>query len=274
MDRFDWVEVEPPADRRPKPVSDTPSAYELGKQKRASGDFAGAAEDFQRAVGADDHNYAAWVLRVDSLVRAGHLVEADTVSADALQNYGQVRPFYAARALVLAHQNRIDAAYRNSDISLDDGKRYWYARCVRGEVLLKDGVENRFEALRHFEESIGFAQAPWHPCFLAGWSLLQAGLSTLAAPHFADAAHHNPLAAAPWLFLGDCFHELRLYDQAMFYYRRVVELEPKHPLVLDRQRACSPKTFGLMDLFQKDLLHDRWREAMLRALDRPNPDDL
>ncbi len=121
-------------------------------------------------------------------------------------------------------------------------------------------ISQRKQALACLEDAVSWADPAWEAHFAAGWMLLDAELPTLAAGHFAEAGHAKPYASIAWLCLGDCFRALRLYDQALFYYQRVTELEPTHDLALKRQKECSPKLFGLMRVFNRNALRKRWNE--------------
>jgi tetratricopeptide (TPR) repeat protein len=285
VDRFDWLELDStPGYAAPKAAApgsrhapavrrmptDAPSFYQAAREMRHAGHFGAAVDFYRRAVGFDDHLYAARVELIDTLVRGGRLDEADAASIEAVENYRQVRVLYASRALALAHRKRMEEALSYSEASLDGNDASWYATCVRGEILIRQDVALRFEAETLFERATSQATIPWEPQFIAGWVFLDARQYALAAAHFADAAHWNPRAPLCWLCLGDAFRELRLYEQAMFYYQRVIEIEPANELALERQKACAPLIYGLMRLLRKDTLHERWRKEVLKALGRGN----
>jgi len=263
MDRFDWLELskvpkEAQSGRLPgKPPHDGPSFYTAARRMREAGHFRAATAYYQRAVGFDDHNYQARAEWIDTLIRANHLQEAAACATEALDTFRQVRPFYAARALTLAHTGQAALAYPLSDVSLE-GEPSWYACVVRAEVLLKDSLQNRDEALRFLERALEIAHGKWEPYFVAGIILLDAGWPTLAAAHLAEAVHIKPGAAAGLLCLGDCFRDLGLYDQALFYYQKILDTTPKHEAALERQRACAPRLFGLMRPFRTEDLRKRW----------------
>lgn len=289
MDRFDWIELDAkapaPAAQAPRETSfkrtrphDAASFSSAAREMRAAGYFDAAVEYFRKALGFDDHDYGAWVGLVDSLVRAKQLASADTISAEAVKNYRQVRMLYAARALVLGHLDQLNEAFGYSEVSiardehLAGDERPWYARCVRGELFLKVGAPYRFDALDCFEQGIELADKPWEACFLSGLALLEAQYPVLAASFLADAAHFNPRSAICWLLLGDAFRALRLYDQAMFYYQCVIELEPTHDVALARQRECHPHLYGLMSALRRPDLRKRWRREFEQALERGGTD--
>ena len=271
MDRFDWLELDGGSrEAKPsrEPLREQPhnaaTFYAAGRALRESGHFDAAAAYFEKAVGLDDHHYAARLGYIDSLVRARKIDEADAASAKALDAYRQVRPFYAARVVVLAHRGRAAEAWPLSDVSITDSGRSPYAWCARAELLLKQDPDSREDALSILGQAIDAAEHRWEPYFLGGWMLLDAKLPVLAAGYFAEAAHHAPHTPASWLFLGDCFRELRLYEQALFYYQRVIELEPTHEIALERQKHCGPFLYGLMKAFRREDLERRWKEEFER----------
>ena len=265
MDRFDWLElaVEAPASAR-KPHSyglmrapdDGPTYYLAARRMRESGHFKAAAHCYSQAIGFDERNYGAWVEYIDTLVRAKQLVTADEVSQTALNNYGLVRQFYASRALVLAQDGNMSDAFGHSDVSLD-GERNWYCVAVRAELLL-NSRGNRSTACELLVEAVDRAEDRWEPHFVGGCILLDAQHPALAAAYFSETAHYNPRAVIGWICLGDCFHALKLYDQALFYYQKATELEPTHEVALDRQKNCVPRLYGLTRLFHQVSLRKRW----------------
>jgi tetratricopeptide (TPR) repeat protein len=261
MDRFDWIELDKvaaPADTtiREEP-KDGPSFYRAARRMREAGHFGAAAALYQRAAGFDEHFYAAWVEWIDTLVRANHLEEADRRSREALDAYRQVRVFYAARALVLARFGQLAEAYSHVDISLEQAPM-WYSRLVRAEVLLRDSLEHRGAALECLVAGTRGADAPWEPHFIGGLVLLDAGWPAQAAAFFGEAVHVKPTAVAGLLCLGDCFKSLRLYDQALFYYHKAIEVEPANELALARQRDCAPRLYGLTKAFRQEDLRKKW----------------
>jgi tetratricopeptide (TPR) repeat protein len=270
MDRFDWIELEsaapvtaaqPEAHAQRAMPHDGPSFYRAAREMRASGHFRTASDFYQKAVGFDTHLHDAWVEWVDTLVRAKQLDQADAVSARALETHRQVRPIYAARALALGKMGKIAEAEPLAQVGVEGTEATWYGLCVRGELLLLQDSEFRVEALKQFDKALRKDLRAWESAFLAGWALLDAQLPTLAAAFFAEAAHRNTRVPICWLCLGDCYQELRLYEQAAFYYRRVAELEPTHELAQDRIDRAESLTHGLMRLFRREDLHKRWSQA-------------
>jgi len=203
-------------------------------------------------------------------VRAGKVDEADSVSRDAVKNYGQVRLFYASRALALAHRGAFDEALPASEVSIEGEELHWYALCSRAELLLRMSHENRVQACTLLEKAVEKG-AGWEPHFIGGHALLDAGWPALAAGYFGEAVRCMPSAAAGLMYLGDAFHALRLYDQAMFYYQKAIEVEPNHELALERQKACAPSLFGLTRVFRRDDLRKRWNREFEKLVKHWEP---
>lgn len=284
MDRFDWLEIdstpmlmEPPAKsvKSADPVApapampdDGPSFHRAARKMREAGHMKAAADFYRNAVGFDDKNYAAWVELIDTLVRAGRLEEADAISLEAHTNFRQVRSLYAARALALAHRGKFKEALPLSNISVEDQPPHWYARCVRGDIYLRMNASNRQSALSLFEDAAALTKEKWEVFLMAGWALLDAGCPALAAGHLSEAAHLRPSAPNAWLCLGDAFYELRLYDQALFYYQRVTELEATHELGIKRQQALVGMRFGLLRALDPRKLSGNWRARFDKAIER------
>ncbi len=266
-DRFNWLEINTGERGRTVPSPrvrphDASSFYQAARNMRESAHLAAACEYYRKAIGLNDQHYGAWCELIDTLVRNNQLDFADQVSSDAFSNYRQVRLFYAARALVLAHRRQYQEAFPLISVALEGDPGAWYPRTVMGELLLRFERENRFEAQRFFEEAIERASNPWEPYFLAGWAFLHTGMPALAASYLAEAAHFRPQAALCWLFLGDSFRALRLYEQAVFYYQCAQEIEPNSEPVIERQKECGKLSFGLMRIFSRHKLRDRWNAAL------------
>ncbi len=279
-DRFNWLEIntgqeEQKASRKPRVrPHDASSFYQAARDMREAAHLGAACDYYRKAIGLNDQHYGAWCELIDTLVRNRQLDLADQVSADAFANYRQVRLFYAARALVLAHKHRTKEAFPLISVALEGDPGAWYPRSVMGEILLRFNREQRFEAQRFFEEAIDEASNPWEPYFLAGWAFLHTGMPALAAGYLAEAAHFRPRAALCWLYLGDSFRALRLYEQAMFYYQQAQEIEPNSELSIARQKECSKLIFGLMRIFNRHKLRDRWNaalEELRRETEREKP---
>lgn len=275
MDRFDWLEIEDDGIQsyasdpqfRVRP-NDGPTFYRAARGMREAGHFRAAAKFYEQAVAYDQHQYSARVEWIDTLVRARQYDAAEEVSREANDAFPQVRMLWASRALVSAHTNHKADALRHSDASLAGQEPSWYACCIRGEVLMHRQASRRTDALSWLEKGADTAKLPWEAFFIGGWVLLDAKMPALAAGYFAEAVRTNPRAPLGWLCLGDCFRDAKLYDQALFYYQRVTELENSHELAIERQKQCHPKLFGLMQVFNSASLQKRWRKEFSKTLER------
>lgn len=260
MDRFDWLEVNNAGVKATDFASskDTDKPFALARQMRAAGHFRAAVSYYEKAVGLEGRNYAAWREWIDTLVRARQCVRADEVSAEALSRYPDIAELYPSRALVLLHNDETQDAKRHLERAFSAGDKSWYLSSVQAEIILVETPRYSRDALDCLEKSTILAASPWEAYFIGGWMLLDANQPAWAAGYFAEAGHRNPTAPIVWLCLGDCFRELRLFDQAMFYYQKATELEPQHALALKRQRDCAPRMFGLLRVFRRDTLQSRW----------------
>lgn len=276
MDRFDWLELQPQRDHdgkiapRTEP-KDGPSFYRAARRMRASGYLKAAADFYERAVGFDETLYRARAEWIDCLVGQSRLKEASEISEAALDQWRQVRIFYATRALTLGHLGGWSKAEPLLEVALED-EHPWYARCVRGELLLLMDRDNRFEALSLFEEAMGDTDQPWDTAMHGGRVLLAVGWPQLAAGYFSEACHALPVSPAAWMSLGDCFHALKLHEQAMFYYQKALELDPKNDIVLRRQQFCAPRFYGLTRVFRRENLRKRWNQAFEKLKQEWEPD--
>ncbi len=276
MSRFEWLEFEASCFSQGGSTSDTqaptdgPSFYRAACRMRESGFFDTAAQFYERAIGFDDQHYPAWTGMIDSMVRAGRIEDADRRSHEALDNYRQVRVFYASRALVLAHRGSFEEAELLSTVGVEDEPSP-YAYCIRAEVLVKQSKDNRLEALGLLEQALNLQEDAWNTCLLGGMILLNAGWPALAAGYFSEAVHCNPRAVAGFLYLGDCFKALRLYEQAQFYYQKAMETAPKHELAVKRQKDCVPLMYGLTRVFHRDALRRRWNKAFEKLKPKGSP---
>jgi tetratricopeptide (TPR) repeat protein len=233
---------------------------------RLSGYLTESLRYYERALGFDDRLYDARVELVDALVRLGRRTDAESHSQVGIDNYKLVRPFYASRALVLGYFGSLEEAFRFSDTSVGGGDRNWYSRCVRAELFLRIDPAYRPQAMELFREAVALAEEMWAPALHAGLVLLEHGAPALAAAFLTEAAHQNPRAALCWLKLGDCFRDLRFYEQAEFYYGRVAEVEPANSQGLERISECGRNRFGLLRGLFPAPLRDRWEKAFERAL--------
>lgn len=265
MDSLDWLEFSPqsgqaPLAPRPSGLPTDAAGFALeGRRLRRAGHFHAAAQHYQQSVGLSEHQFSVWAALIDSLIRAGRTAEAEARSREVLDAFRKVRELYASRALALVYAGQLEAARPLLDVALEAPRPLWYASIVRGEFILRETPKRARIAVDAFEQAIARAEDPWEPCFIAGWVLLRAGLPAPAAGFFGEAVHQDPRAAAGLIGLGDSFRALRLYEQATFYYECAQALNPEDKLPQERLKHCKPWIFGLMRVFTKRDLRDRWK---------------
>jgi tetratricopeptide (TPR) repeat protein len=144
-------------------------------------------------------------------------------------------------------------------VALEAPTPLWYAASVQGEFLLREAPNRPRGAVSAFERALGAADDPWEAAFIAGWALRNAGHAVLAAGFFAEAVHHDPRAVAGFLGLAECFEELRLHDQAAFYFECAQELDPEHAAARAGAKRCQSLVYGLMRVFTRRDLKQRWK---------------
>ena len=271
MTHFDWLEFyssdvgdeenEATPDLPVEPVrepSDADGFYKSAGRMREAGNFEAAANLYERALGLDKYHHMSWIMMIDSLVRAKKLRDADEKSSEAIETFGQVHAFYAAKALVLSYRGKNKKAMLNSDISMEDPSPSWYTLYARADVLLGGNRESRPDSLWLLNKALDLEDKMWEVYLLGGMAMTRAELPTMAASFFAEAAHFRPTAPICWLLLGDTFKELRLNDQALFYYKQAEELAPKTEAVRKRLYPRSLKLKQLMQAFRSEDLYRRW----------------
>ena len=274
MDLFGHLDIEVPRGTGLDPIvadqfrNEAASFHRSGLNLLQRGHVGQAAEMLERALGFREHDFQLWRDAIDMLVRAGRLERAEARSQEALQNYRQTAPLFASHALVFARQERYGDALGHVQVVFDHAHRdaHWYAHAIRGEILLRQDKSNRSDAIECFDSAMDAMPNPWRAALIAAWAFLDAELPVFAAAAAAEVTHWNPRACVGWLLLAQCFEQLRLYEQAEFYYHCVLELEPNHPGATRGLQAVKAGNFGLMSLFRRANLNGRWRTAYERAI--------
>ncbi len=274
---FDWLELDPahsgeavedkgrPTRVRP---TDGPTTLAAARELRHAGFVKSSIPYYAKATALQVHQHNAWVEYLDTLVRIKALDSAEKLVQERVEQYGQVRVFYAVSALIQAHRGNFKEAMKYSDVSLE-GQTGYYGTCVRAEILLRAKVSSRThrrDALEILETCIASSNDPWEPLVLGGCMLLDAGWFAHAAGFFTEAAHKEPTRALAWVCLADSFYALRLYEQAVFYYEQAKGLEPLlQPAIQGKIRSVR-YVFGLMETFNKETLEERWTKAVKNHL--------
>ena len=275
MTNFDWLEfyssddggeeMDPENGQPVEPArepSDADGFCKSAERMREMGNFEAAANLYERAIGLDEYHYMSWIMMIDSLLRANKLKDADVKSREAIETYGQVHSFYAARALVLSYIGKNRKAMMNSDISMETQSPCWYTLYARADVLLGGNRSSRPDSLWLLNKALELDNDMWEVYLLGGMAMTRAELPSMAASFFAEAAHFRPTAPICWLLLGDSFKELRLHDQAFFYYRRAEDLAPNIKAVKQRLNLGSLQLSQLMQAFRLEDLYKRWTQKL------------
>ncbi|MFP4055306.1 MAG: tetratricopeptide repeat protein [Candidatus Brocadiia bacterium] len=204
------------------------------------GQFALAAREFHRARRHDPARFRAWAEEVDALLRAGQLEAADAVADEAMEAYGQVPVFYAAKAVVLAHQGHIERAYHHSDIAVKHQDASFLTWLSRAEVLLASaapGILRSVEAC--FEKAAAHDPPRWRVAFRSALILLQWGYVDRALERLGQTIERVPDYPFALKLMGDC-HRMRGEDAAAREcYQTVLAKHPDHRPALEALRAMT-----------------------------------
>lgn len=266
MSRFDFIQPEPPKqgekarfDLLEEP-EDAAGFRRAARDMRRMANFDAAVQLYERALGLDEYHHGTWAELVDSLLRMGRAKQAEKRAQEAIANYGQVRVFYAAKGLALAHLDKHDEALGYCQVSLEGEERDWHALCAAAECTLRSDRDALEVCVGFWEEALGRTTQAWEVYFTAGAALLDARRPAHAAGYFAEAVHEDPKAVAGWIGLGDAFRMLRLFDQAAFYYRQGEDLDPYNRRLRKRRMNTAKRAFGLLQALPLRPLEARWRQ--------------
>jgi tetratricopeptide (TPR) repeat protein len=241
---LDWLEF--PADheeeltesaRRRRPADDL---LLRGDTRYFEGDFLGAADAFHRARRHDPTRFPAWAVEIEALVRAERLDEADAVATEALDTYGQVPVFYAAKAILLAHQGHLHAAYEHSDIAVHHHEASLFTWLARGEVVLAAGRERQVHSAETcFESAARRDPTDWEASFRAAIVLFHWDLPDRARQRLESLK--APLTNYPflWKLIGDCHRRLDHPLLARENYQHALALRPDYAPARTALRSLS-----------------------------------
>jgi len=252
---LDWLEIpdgspEKRLDLR-EPKGRLRPAEELmvsGERLYYEGNFAMAAREFGRARRHDPTLFDAWAEEVDACLRAGMVPRAEEVADEAVDTYGKVPVFYAAKALLLAHQGYIEAAYQHSDISVEHDDARMFTWLARGEVVLATAMYGSMRSVDHcFERAAQLDPTRWRATFRAALALLRWGSADRAAERLRHVAERTPANPFVWKVLGDCHRELGDDAAARECYG----------VALSRRPDYDPAAEALRSMTLWGRLHDR-----------------
>lgn len=233
---LDWLEFrESESDGEPRePVGRLRPADELlrsGRRLYYEGEFLLAAREFARARRHDPALFEAWAEETDACLRLGDVDGAEEVANDAIDSYGRVPVFYAAKALVLAHQGDAEAAYRHSDIAVEHDPSSMLTWLSRGEVIVSTREYGTMKSVEHcFQQAARRDRTRWRAKFRAALALMRWEQPARAIERLRQVGDLRPAIAFVWKLLGDCQRKLGDAAAAREAYRIALSRRPDyHP---------------------------------------------
>jgi len=212
-----------------------------GERLYADGDFAAAAAEFRAARRYDPSLFDAWAAEAEALLRAGEVARADETATQALASFGKVPVFYAAKALVLAHQGCLEAAYRHSDIAVEHQGAGMFTWLARAEVVLATGDRSTLHSAETcFQKARATAERPWRVDLRAALCLARWGYHERALQRLERIVAARPESPLAWKLIGDCHRALGRPAAARRCYRQALALRPDHAPALAALAEMSP----------------------------------
>ncbi|NQT86133.1 hypothetical protein HQ560_05170 [bacterium] len=210
----------------------TPAEGEFreAEQLYYNGEFGLAAEAFGRARRHDPALFDAWANEAEGYLRAGDLAKAGAAALEAIETYGRVPVFYAARAIVLAHEGYLEEAYQHSDVSVQHQDASAFTWLSRAEVLLsgdQPGILRSVEAC--FEKAAQRDPSRWRSTFRAALILLQWGKAGRALERLEHVVAIVPENACAWKLQGDCLRLQGKDPAARSCYQMALARRPDYP---------------------------------------------
>ncbi|MBM4039548.1 MAG: hypothetical protein FJ290_13645 [Planctomycetes bacterium] len=211
-----------------------------GERLYYEGEFADAAREFRSARKHEPALFEAWAAEVDARLRAGDVPRAEETANEALAAYGKVPVFYAAKALVLAHQGYIEAAYEHSDIAVRHHGSGLFTWLARAEVVLASGARGTRESVDTcFEKAAQADPSHWRTSLRAALALIQWGQPQLALERLTHAARFVPENPFVWKAMGDCQRALGRPSNARGCYRAALARRPEYAPARDALRDMT-----------------------------------
>lgn len=207
----------------------SPAEEELREGERLyyEGEFRRAAEAYGKARGHEPAFFDAWAGEVESYLRAGDVPQAAAAADEAIDTYGQVPVFYAAKAIVLAHQDRVREAYWHSDIAVRQEETSTFTWLSRAEVLLAAGTPGIMGSVEAcFEKAAQHAHTPWQAAFRAALILIQWGKVDRALERLEQVVAAVPENGCAWKLQGDCHRQRGNIESARGCYEMALTCQP------------------------------------------------
>ncbi len=229
---LDWLEL--PSDEHQADLTEDvrrrSPADELmlhGDELYFDGDFVGAAAEFAKARQHDPLLFPAWAAEAEALVRAGRLDDAGARIAEALETYGQVPVFYAAKAVVLAHQGHVRAAYEHSDVAVREHEASVFTWLARAEVVLAAELSHEMRGVETcFENACQRDPTRWQARFRSALILLEWGHADRARQRLTEVGKRVSDKPFLWKLVGDCHRRLGRPLLAREHYQLALATRP------------------------------------------------
>ncbi len=226
-----------------------------GERLYYDGEFLLAAREFARARRHDPTLFAAWAGEVDACLQEGDLPGAEEVADEAIASYGRVAVFYAAKALVLAHQGFLKEASQHSDIAVEHDEGRTFTWLSRGEVMLASGGRGMMHSVEHcFARAAQHDETHWRVHLRAALAYARWGHPDRAIERLRQVADLRPANPFVWQLIGDCRREQGESAMAREAYHAA----------LSRRRDYLPA----IDALRSMTLWGRLRERLARLLSR------
>ncbi|MFC1805757.1 tetratricopeptide repeat protein [Planctomycetota bacterium] len=230
-----------PDDRHP--VRRLRPAEELmrsGERLYYEGEFLLAAREFARARRHDPTLFEVWAEEVDACLRGGDVPGAEEIADEAIDAYGRVPIFYAAKALVLAHQGFVREANQHSDIAVEHDDSRMFTWLSRAEVLLSSGVRGIMHSVEGcFARAAQLDATHWRAKLRAGMALVSWDHPDKAVERLRQVADLRPANPFVWLLLGDCHRRLGDAAMAREAYQIALSRRPSYQPALDALRSMT-----------------------------------
>jgi tetratricopeptide (TPR) repeat protein len=229
IEPFDDDDREDPLREEPSHRSRAEDELRVAERLYYEGEFRRAAEAYGRARRHDPALFDAWAGEAESYLRAGDVDEAAAAAKEAKDTYGQVPVFYAALAIVLAHQGRLEEAYRHSDVSVQHEEASAFTWLSRAEVLLANdapGIMRSVEAC--FEKAARHDSTGWQSAFRAALILLQWGKVDRALERLEHVVAAVPENGCAWKLQGDCHRRRGSIESARACYQMALARRPDY----------------------------------------------
>ena len=230
-----------PDDRRP--VRRLRPAEELmrsGERLYYEGEFLLAAREFGRARRHDPTLFEAWAEETDACLRGGNVPGAEDVADEAIDTYGKVPVFYAAKALVLAHQGYVKEANQHSDIAVEHDDARMFTWLSRGEVVLSSGAQGMMHSVDHcFARAAQHDATHWRANFRTALAFARWGHPDRAIERLGQVTDLRPATPFLWQLLGDCHRQLGDAAAAREAYGIALSRRPDYRPALDALRSMT-----------------------------------